>query len=98
MVEIKTAFKKATRVMQHYAKAINLLGPAGSGQLCKMSNQIAVAGLLQGLAEAIHFSEQAGLDCQHVVDVISKGAAQSWQMENRAETMIAGEYESRFCR
>jgi 3-hydroxyisobutyrate dehydrogenase len=89
-------FEKAKEVMQHYSKAMNLLGPAGSGQKCKMANQIAVAGVIQGLAEALHFSEQAGLDCMQVIDVISKGAAQSWQMENRHETMISGEYNHGF--
>lgn len=89
-------FERAKPVMDVYAKAINLLGSAGSGQLTKMCNQIAIAGLVQGLSEAIHFSEQAGLDAQQVIDVISKGAAQSWQMDNRHKTMIDGKYEHGF--
>jgi 3-hydroxyisobutyrate dehydrogenase len=72
------------------------MGPVGSGQKAKMVNQIAVAGLVQGLSEALHFAEQADLDVQKVVDVISKGAAQSWQMENRSGTMIAGEFDHGF--
>ncbi len=92
----KQDFDKATELMQHYAKAMNLLGPSGSGQLCKMANQMAVAGIVQGLAEAIHFSEQADLDCKQVIDVISKGAAQSWQMDNRSETMIEAQYNHGF--
>lgn len=90
------SFSRARPAMEVYAKALNLLGPAGSGQLSKMCNQIAIAGLVQGLSEAIHFSEQAGLDTQQVIDLISKGAAQSWQMDNRHKTMIAGEYEHGF--
>ncbi|MDR9426343.1 MAG: NAD-binding protein, partial [Marinobacter sp.] len=78
------------------AKALNLMGPAGSGQKTKMVNQIAVAGLVQALSEALHFAEQADLDVRKVVDVISKGAAQSWQMENRSETMIEGEFDHGF--
>ncbi|QSP94061.1 NAD(P)-dependent oxidoreductase [Marinobacter salinisoli] len=89
-------FTKAEPIMNHYARAVNLMGPAGSGQKTKMVNQIAIAGLVQGLSEALHFAEQAGLDAQKVVDVISKGAAQSWQMENRSGTMIAGEFEHGF--
>lgn len=83
-------------VMAHYARHSQLLGKSGSGQLAKMMNQICIAGIVQGLAEALHFGEQAGLDCGTVIDVISKGAAQSWQMENRAATMIKGEYEFGF--
>ncbi|MCZ6855114.1 MAG: NAD(P)-dependent oxidoreductase, partial [Gammaproteobacteria bacterium] len=83
-------------VMACYAKAVRLMGTAGSGQLTKMVNQICIAGVLQGLAEALHFAEQAGLDVGAVVDVISKGAAQSWQMENRSETMAKGEFEFGF--
>jgi 3-hydroxyisobutyrate dehydrogenase-like beta-hydroxyacid dehydrogenase len=92
----EVAFDQAKSIMSHYAKAVTLLGSNGAGQLTKMSNQLAVAGVLQGLAEAIHFAEQAGLDCYQVIDVISKGAAQSWQMENRSDTMIKGEYEHGF--
>ena len=83
----EAAFAKAEPVMRAYAKMVQRLGPAGAGQKTKMVNQICIAGVVQGLAEAIHFAEQAGLDPNAVVDVISKGAAQSWQMENRAATM-----------
>lgn len=72
------------------------MGPAGSGQKTKMVNQIAIAGLIQGLSEALHFAGQANLDIKKVVDVISQGAAQSWQMENRSETMINGEFDHGF--
>ena len=89
-------FDKACEILGCYARAINLMGPAGSGQKAKMVNQIAVAGLVQGLSEALHFAEQANLDVRKVVDVISKGAAQSWQMENRSSTMIAGEFNHGF--
>jgi len=89
-------FNRARPVMEHYARAINLMGPAGSGQKTKMVNQIAIAGLIQGLSEALHFAEQAGLDAHKVVEVISKGAAQSWQMDNRSGTMIEGEFEHGF--
>ncbi|TNE76523.1 MAG: NAD(P)-dependent oxidoreductase [Gammaproteobacteria bacterium] len=92
----EAAYEKARPVMDHYARAVNLMGPAGSGQKTKMVNQIAIAGLVQGLSEALHFAEQAELDVSKVVDVISKGAAQSWQMENRSGTMIAGEFEHGF--
>lgn len=89
-------YAKAQPLLQHYAKALNLMGPVGSGQKTKMVNQIAIAGLVQGLSEALHFAEQAGLDVRKVVDVISKGAAQSWQMENRSGTMIDGEFDHGF--
>ena len=89
-------FSKAEPVLTHYARALNHMGPAGAGQKTKMVNQIAIAGLVQGLSEALHFAEQAGLDASKVVDVISKGAAQSWQMENRSATMIAGEFKHGF--
>ncbi|MCC5884331.1 MAG: NAD(P)-dependent oxidoreductase [Halomonas sp.] len=89
-------YERARPVLDHYARAISLMGPAGSGQLTKMVNQICIAGLVQGLAEGLHFAEQAGLDQQQVIDVISKGAAGSWQMENRHKTMIADEYEHGF--
>ncbi len=89
-------FDTARPALDHYGKAVTLMGPAGSGQLTKMVNQICIAGLVQGLAEGMHFAEQAGLDQQRVVDVISKGAAGSWQMENRHKTMIADEYEHGF--
>ncbi|MBJ6138030.1 NAD(P)-dependent oxidoreductase [Marinobacter litoralis] len=89
-------YDKAAPVMEHYARAINLMGPAGSGQKTKMVNQIAIAGLIQGLSEALHFAEQADLDIRKVVDVISKGAAQSWQMENRSATMADGKFDYGF--
>jgi 3-hydroxyisobutyrate dehydrogenase len=89
-------FAKAEPVMAHYAKATKLLGPAGSGQLTKMVNQLCIAGLVQGLAEAIHFAQKSGLDVPAVIDTISKGAAQSWQMENRWETMNAGKFDFGF--
>lgn len=90
------AFERGHPVMNCYGHAVTLMGKAGAGQLTKMANQIAVAGVVQGLAESLHFAEQAGLDQQRVIDVISKGAAQSWQMENRSKTMIADEYEHGF--
>ena len=86
----------AESAMQPYAKFIKLLGPAGSGQLAKMMNQICIAGVVQGLAEALHFGKNAGLDCEQVVEVISQGAAGSWQMDNRHKTMIKGEYDFGF--
>ncbi len=89
-------FERARPVLEHYARALNLMGPAGSGQKTKMVNQIAIAGLVQGLSEALHFAEQADLDVARVVDVISKGAAQSWQMENRSGTMIEGKFDYGF--
>ena len=89
-------FDKVRPVLDCYARALTLMGPAGSGQKTKMVNQIAIAGLVQGLSEALHFAEQAELDVRKVVDVISKGAAQSWQMENRSGTMIDGEFEHGF--
>jgi 3-hydroxyisobutyrate dehydrogenase-like beta-hydroxyacid dehydrogenase len=89
-------FGKAKPVIEAYARAVNLIGPAGSGQLTKMVNQICIAGLVQGLAEAIHFAKKAGLDVEAVVETISKGAAQSWQMENRYKTMSAGKFDFGF--
>ena len=80
-------FKKAESVIDCYSKKIKLLGPSGSGQLTKMVNQICIAGLVQGLSEAINFGMNAGLNMHDVIEVISKGAAQSWQMENRHKTM-----------
>ncbi|MGE0621007.1 MAG: NAD(P)-dependent oxidoreductase [Pseudomonadales bacterium] len=90
------SFRTAEPVMACYAKSVRRLGDAGAGQLTKMVNQICIAGVLQGLAEGLHFAEQAGLDIGDVVEVISKGAAQSWQMENRYKTMAAGEFEFGF--
>ncbi|TDG11990.1 NAD(P)-dependent oxidoreductase [Seongchinamella unica] len=89
-------FARVEPVMEAYARCVRLLGPAGSGQLAKMVNQICIAGIVQGLAEALEFSEQTGLDSAAVVEVISQGAAQSWQMDNRYQTMLAGEYEHGF--
>ena len=90
------AFERAKPVIASYAKMVNLIGPSGAGQLTKMVNQIAIAGLVQGLAEAIHFGQSAGLDIAAVMDTISKGAAQSWQMENRWKTMAAGKFDFGF--
>jgi len=89
-------FQAAKPVVDAYAKSCVHLGPAGSGQLTKMVNQICIAGVLQGLAEGINFAKLAGLDVDQVVDVIGKGAAQSWQMDNRALTMAAGEFDFGF--
>ncbi len=90
------AVARAAPLIDCYSKMQARLGESGSGQLAKMVNQICIAGLVQGLAEALHFADRAGLDANAVVDVISKGAAQSWQMENRASTMIEGEFEFGF--
>jgi len=89
-------FAKAEPVMGAYAKAIKLIGGPGSGQLAKMVNQICIAGVVQGLAEAVHFAKASGLDTDAVLEAISKGAAQSWQMENRWKTMVAGQFEFGF--
>jgi 3-hydroxyisobutyrate dehydrogenase len=90
------AYGKAEPVIAAYARMCKLLGPAGSGQLTKMVNQICIAGLVQGLSEGIHFAKKAGLDVQAVIDTISKGAAQSWQMENRYKTMNEGKFDFGF--
>lgn len=90
------AYEAARPVVACYARTFALLGPAGSGQLAKMVNQICVAGLVEGLAEGLHFARAAGLDPQAVIDVIGKGAAQSWQMDNRHASMLAGHYEHGF--
>ncbi|MDC8830970.1 NAD(P)-dependent oxidoreductase [Alteromonas gilva] len=92
----QAVFNKVKPVMDAYARHSQRIGGCGSGQLAKMMNQICIAGIVQGLAEALHFGQQAGLDCATVIEVISKGAAQSWQMENRATTMLNGEYEFGF--
>ncbi|MCV0350362.1 MAG: NAD(P)-dependent oxidoreductase [Nitratireductor sp.] len=92
----EAVFEKAKPVISSFARMVGLMGPAGSGQLTKMINQICIAGLVQGLAEGIHFGQKAGLDIEKVVDVISKGAAGSWQMENRHKTMNEGAYEFGF--
>tara|TARA_R110000787_G_scaffold84006_6_gene180328 strand:+ start:160 stop:1038 length:879 start_codon:yes stop_codon:yes gene_type:complete len=89
-------FGKAQSAMQAYGKAVTLMGGSGSGQLTKMVNQICIAGMVQALAEGLNFSQRAGLDGDLVLDVISKGAAQSWQMENRGKTMLRGEFEFGF--
>jgi len=89
-------FDRAAPVIDCYARAVTLLGPAGAGQLTKMVNQICIAGLVQGLAEGLNFGKKAGLDMEKVIDVISKGAAGSWQMENRGSTMCKGEFEFGF--
>jgi 3-hydroxyisobutyrate dehydrogenase len=89
-------YAKAEPIIAHYAKASKLLGPAGSGQLTKMVNQICIAGLVQGLAEGIHFAQKSGLDVAAVIDTISKGAAQSWQMDNRWKTMNDGKFDYGF--
>ena len=89
-------FERARPVMESYAKAITLIGPAGSGQLAKMVNQICIAGLLQGLSEGLHFAQRADLDVEKVISAISKGAAQSWQMDHRWQTMVNGQFEFGF--
>jgi 3-hydroxyisobutyrate dehydrogenase len=90
------AFERAKPIIASFAKMVNLIGPSGAGQLTKMVNQIAIAGIVQGLAEAIHFGKCAGLDMAAVMDTLSKGAAQSWQMENRWKTMDAGKFDFGF--
>lgn len=89
-------YDKAEPLIASYSRMRKLLGPPGAGQTAKMCNQIAIAGLVQGLAECIHFGMKAGLDMEAVIDVISKGAAGSWQMENRHKTMIAGKFDFGF--
>ena len=90
------ALAQVEAAVMAYSKAIKHMGPAGSGQLTKMVNQIAIAGVVQGLAEAIHFAKAAGLDTDAVYDAVSKGAAQSWQMDNRWKTAAAGQFEFGF--
>jgi 3-hydroxyisobutyrate dehydrogenase len=92
----QAVYAKAEPVIMSYARACQLLGPAGAGQLTKMVNQICIAGLVQGLSEAIHFGKKAGLDIEAVVATISKGAAQSWQMENRGKTMHQRKFDFGF--
>jgi len=89
-------FGKVQPVLEHYARAVTLMGPSGAGQLTKMVNQICIAGLVQALSEGINFAQRAGLDAERVLDVISKGAAQSWQMENRGKTMVADKFDFGF--
>ncbi len=90
------AFERLAPVMDCYAKAMTLIGPAGSGQLAKMVNQICIAGVVQGLSEGLHFAKRADLDVAKVIAAISAGAAQSWQMENRWQTMVDGEFDFGF--
>lgn len=92
----ESAYNSVRPVLDVMAKAVNLMGPVGSGQLCKMVNQICIGGLLQGLSEGLMFARNSGLDPEKVIDVISQGAAQSWQMENRHKTMLQGEYNHGF--
>jgi len=92
----QAAFDVAEPLVQYFSKSVRLMGSSGAGQLTKMVNQICIAGLVQGLAEGIHFAEAAGLDGREVIDVISKGAAQSWQMENRYETMLDRKFDYGF--
>ena len=89
-------FEKAAPLIDCFARARRLMGPSGAGQLTKMVNQICIGGLVQGLSEGLHFADKAGLDGKAVIDVIAKGAAQSWQMENRFETMIDDEFDFGF--
>jgi 3-hydroxyisobutyrate dehydrogenase-like beta-hydroxyacid dehydrogenase len=89
-------FDRARPIMDCYGRAVTLMGPTGAGQLTKMVNQICIAGLVQALSEGMNFAQRAGLDGNLVLDVISKGAAQSWQMENRGRTMLTGEYDFGF--
>ena len=91
-----SVYERAKPVLGLYARSCELIGPAGSGQLTKMVNQICVVGVIQGLAEGLNFGHRAGLDMEKVLSVISKGAASSWQMENRWKTMLAGEFEFGF--
>ena len=92
----KEAYDRAEPVIQSFARSVRLLGPSGSGQLTKMVNQICIAGLVQALSEGVHFAKRAGLDVEAVIETISKGAAQSWQMENRYKTMNAGKFDFGF--
>ena len=89
-------FERALPVITHYARLVRLIGPSGSGQLAKMVNQVCIAGLVQGLAEGMHFAQQAGLDVPAVMETIAKGAAQSWQMDNRWKTMAEGKFDYGF--
>jgi 3-hydroxyisobutyrate dehydrogenase-like beta-hydroxyacid dehydrogenase len=92
----RAVFERALPVMKSYARACTLIGPVGSGQLAKMVNQICIAGVVQGLSEGLHFARRAGLDVEAVIGAISKGAAQSWQMENRWKSMAEGRFEFGF--
>ena len=92
----RSAFERAETLLGCYARCLRLLGPSGSGQLAKMVNQLCIAGVVQGLSEGLLFAERAGLDAASVVEVIGQGAAQSWQMDNRSASMLAGHYEHGF--
>jgi 3-hydroxyisobutyrate dehydrogenase len=92
----ESVFDRVLPVMRTYAKACTRIGPVGSGQLAKMVNQVCIAGVVQGLSEGLHFAKRAGLDVEAVIGAISKGAAQSWQMENRWQTMVNDEFEFGF--
>jgi len=92
----QAAYSRAEPLIDHFSRSVRLMGNSGAGQLTKMVNQICIAGLVQGLSEGLHFAECAGLDGKAVIEVISKGAAQSWQMENRYETMLEREFEHGF--
>jgi len=92
----EAAFTKAKPVIEAFAANVQLIGPSGYGQLCKMVNQLCIAGVVQGLSEGIHFAKRAGLDIEKVISVISKGAAQSWQMENRYQTMAVNQFDFGF--
>lgn len=92
----EAVFARVRPVMDAYGKVVTRIGDVGSGQLCKMVNQICITGIVQSLSEALHFAGAAGLDIERVMSVVSKGAAQSWQMENRWQTMVKGEYEFGF--
>lgn len=92
----QSAFDRAKPVLDIYGKSVRLMGAAGSGQLTKMVNQICIAGILEGLSEALHFADRAGLDAGAVIEAIAQGAAQSWQMDNRHQTMMRGEFEFGF--
>jgi 3-hydroxyisobutyrate dehydrogenase-like beta-hydroxyacid dehydrogenase len=92
----EATFARARPVIDTYAKMVGLMGPVGAGQLTKMVNQICIAGVVEGLSEGIHFAKRAGLDVEKVIGVIAKGAAQSWQMENRYKTMNAGKFDFGF--
>jgi 3-hydroxyisobutyrate dehydrogenase len=92
----ENTFNRARPVMESYAKAVTLMGQVGAGQLTKMVNQICIAGLIEGLSEGLNFGRKAGLDMDRVIDVISQGAAQSWQMENRGKTMVQGAFDFGF--
>jgi len=92
----EAVYRRSAPLLDVYAKKHLLMGPAGSGQLSKMVNQICIAGMVQALAEGLHFAKRSGLDAERVVEVIAQGAAQSWQMDNRASTMLAGEFDFGF--